>query len=459
MKKRKNEIDMCNGPLFGKVLIFSLPLMLSGILQLLYNAADVAVVGRFAGSESLAAVGSTGSLINLMTNLFIGMSVGASVVVARNLGAHNFRKAHDSVHTAIAISLIAGAVTLAIGLSLSKVFLALMDTPADVIELATVYMRIYFIGMPGLMVYNFGAAILRAMGDTVRPLIFLTISGIVNVALNLFFVCVFHMDVAGVALATIISQYISAVLVIICLLKLENCCHLSIKEIAFHKEEVTEILKVGLPAGVQSSLFSVSNVLIQSSINSFGSTVMAGNAAASNIEGFTYIAMNSVYQASLTFTSQNVGAKKPERISRVAVVSLFIVTAVGLVLGSLSYAFGETLLKIYSTDAAIIPYGMVRLKYICLPYFLCGVMEIFVGLLRGMNCSTIPMIVSVFGSCVFRVLWVYTAFRAYPTQETLYIAYIISWALCSAIHFICYLIIKKRITKKLNAEKSLEVSQ
>ena len=455
MKKRKNEIDMCNGPLFGKVLIFSLPLMLSGILQLLYNAADVAVVGRFAGSQSLAAVGSTGSLINLMTNLFIGLSVGASVVVARNLGAHNFRKAHDAVHTAIAISLVAGTVTLAIGASLSKVFLSLMDTPDDVIDLATLYMRIYFVGMPGLMVYNFGASILRAMGDTVRPLWFLTISGLVNILLNLMFVCVFHMDVAGVALATIISQYISAILVVICLLKLDNCCHLSIKEIAFHKTEVTEMLKVGLPAGVQSSLFSVSNVLIQSSINSFGSTVMAGNAAASNIEGFTYIAMNSVYQASLTFTSQNVGAKKPERISRVAVVCLFIVTAVGVVLGSLSCFFGEALLKIYSTDAAIIPYGMVRLRYICLPYFLCGVMEVFVGLLRGMNCSTIPMIVSIFGSCVFRVLWVYTAFRAYPTQETLYIAYIISWALCSAIHFICYLIIKKRLTKKLNAEKLL----
>lgn len=456
MKKRKNEIDMCNGPLFGKVLILSLPLMLSGILQLLYNAADVAVVGRFAGSESLAAVGSTGSLINLMTNLFIGLSVGASVVVARNLGAHNFRKAHDAVHTAIAISLVAGTVTLAIGIGLSKVFLSMMDTPADVIDLATVYMRIYFIGMPGLMVYNFGASILRAMGDTVRPLWFLTISGLVNVLLNLLFVCVFHMDVAGVALATIISQYISAILVVICLLRLDNCCHLSIKEIAFHKAEVSEMLKVGLPAGVQSSLFSVSNVLIQSSINSFGSTVMAGNAAASNIEGFTYIAMNSVYQASLTFTSQNVGAKKPERVSRVAVVCLFIVTAVGLVLGSLSCIFGETLLKIYSTDTAIIPYGMIRLRYICLPYFLCGVMEVFVGLLRGMNCSTIPMIVSVFGSCVFRVLWVYTAFRAYPTQETLYIAYIISWALCSAIHFICYVIVKKRLTKKLNREKLLE---
>ena len=455
MKKRKSEIDMCNGPLFGKVLIFSLPLMLSGILQLLYNAADVAVVGRFAGSQSLAAVGSTGSLINLMTNLFIGLSVGASVVVARSIGAHNFRKAHDAVHSAIAISLVAGTVTLAIGVSLSKVFLSLMDTPGDVIDLATVYMRIYFAGMPGLMVYNFGASILRAMGDTMRPLWFLTISGLINVLLNLLFVCIFHMDVAGVALATIISQYISAILVVICLLRLDNCCHLNIKEIAFHKTEVAEIIKVGIPAGVQSSLFSISNVLIQSSINSFGSTVMAGNAAASNIEGFTYIAMNSVYQASLTFTSQNVGAKKPERISRVAAVCLLIVTTVGLVLGSLSCIFGETLLKIYSTDAAIIPYGMVRLRYICLPYFLCGVMEVFVGLLRGMNCSTLPMIVSVFGSCVFRVLWVYTAFRAYPTQETLYIAYIISWALCSAIHFICYVIVKKRLTKKLNTEKLL----
>ena len=380
MKKRKNEIDMCNGPLFGKVLLFSLPLMLSGILQLLYNAADVAVVGRFAGSESLAAVGSTGALINLIINLFIGLSVGASVVVARNLGAHNFSKVQDSVHTAVAISLVAGVVTMLIGVSLSKVFLSLMDTPADVINLATLYMRIYFIGMPGLMVYNFGAAVLRAMGDTMRPLFFLTISGIINVLLNLLFVCVFHMNVAGVALATIISQYISAILVVICLLKLENSCRVNINKIAFHKTELSEMIKVGLPAGIQSSLFSVSNVLIQSSINSFGSTVMAGNAAAGNIEGFTYTSMNSVYQAAITFTSQNVGAKKPERISRVAAVSLIIVTAVGLMMGSLSYFGGETLLRIYSTDAAIIPYGMTRLRYICLPYFLCGVMEIFVGL-------------------------------------------------------------------------------
>ncbi len=453
MRRKKHEIDMCNGPLLGKVLIFSLPLMLSGILQLLYNAADVAVVGRFAGSASLAAVGSTGSLTNMMINLFIGMSVGASVVVARNLGAHDFRKAHSAVHTAIALSLVAGAATLIIGVSLSRTFLALMDTPHDVIGLASLYMRIYFLGMPGLMVYNFGSAILRAMGDTVRPLYFLTISGFVNVILNLFFVCVLKMDVAGVALATIISQYISAILVVICLLKLDNCCHLNIKEIAFNKNDIIEMLKVGLPAGIQSSLFSISNVLIQSSINSFGSTVMAGNAAASNIEGFTYTAMNSVYQAAVTFTSQNVGAKKPERINRVAAVTLMTVTAVGLILGSLSYLGGETLLKIYSSDPAIIPYGMVRLKYICLVYFMCGVMEVFVGLLRGMNCSTLPMIVSIFGSCVFRVIWVYTAFRAYPTQETLYIAYIISWTICSLIHFICYLVIKKKITKQLKAQK------
>ena len=444
---------MCNGPLFGKVLIFSLPLILSGILQLLYNAADVAVVGRFAGSQSLAAVGSTGPLINLMTNLFIGLSVGASVVVARSIGANNTHKSHDAVHTAIAISLVAGAITLIIGVTLSKRFLILMDTPDDVLNLATIYMRIFFAGMPGMMVYNFGAAILRAMGDTMRPLYFLTISGIINVLLNMMFVCLFHMDVAGVALATIISQYISAALVVICLLKLDNSCRLNIKEIAFRKKEVAEILKVGLPAGVQSSLFSISNVLIQSSINSFGSTVMAGNAAAGNIEGFTYISMNSVYQAAITFTSQNVGAKKPERISKVAAVSLMIVTAIGLIMGGLSFLGGETLLRIYSSDEAILPYGMTRLQYICIPYFLCGVMEVFVGLLRGMNCSTIPMFVSIFGSCVFRIIWIYTAFSAYPTQITLYIAYPISWALCSAVHFICYLIIKKRLARKLIAQQ------
>lgn len=454
MKKTKHEIDMCNGPLLGKVLLFSLPLMLSGILQLLYNAADIAVVGRFAGSASLAAVGSTTSLIHLMINLFIGLSVGASVIVAQNIGAHNFRKAHDAVHTAIALSLVAGTATLIIGITLSKFLLTLMDTPADVIDLATLYVRIYFLGMPGIMVYNFGAAILRAMGDTMRPLWFLTFSGIANVLLNLLFVCVFHMDVAGVALATIISQYISAVLVVICLIKLDNCCHLNVKEIRFHKEEVAGMMKVGLPAGIQSSLFSVSNVLIQSSINSFGSTVMAGNAAAANIEGFTYTAMNSVYQAAVTFVSQNVGAKKPERISRVAVVTLMTVTVVGLLMGGASYLCGETLIRIYSTDAAIIPYGMIRLKMICLPYFLCGVMEVFVGLLRGMNCSTLPMIVSVFGSCVFRVIWVYTAFRANPTQQTLYIAYTVSWFLCASIHFICFLIIKSRLKKKIESEKN-----
>lgn len=455
MKRNKHEIDMCNGPLLGKVLRFSLPLILSGILQLLYNAADVAVVGRFAGKESLAAVGSTGSLTNLMINLFIGLSIGASVVVARHIGAHDLKRAHDAVHTAAAISLVSGAATLVIGVAFSKAFLTLMDTPSDVIDLSALYMRIYFLGMPALMVYNFGSAILRAMGDTMRPLYFLTISGIINVLLNLVFVCAFHMDVAGVALATITSQYISAVLVVICLLKLENCCHLDIKSIKFKKEFVVDMAKVGLPAGIQGSLFSVSNVLIQSSINSFGSTVMAANAAAANIEGFTYTSMNAISQASVTFTSQNVGAKKINRINRVAVVTLLTVTAVGLAMGSISFFAGESLLKIYSDEPAIIPYGLIRLKYICLPYFLCGVMEVLVGMLRGMNCSTLPMIVSVFGSCVFRVMWIYTAFRASPTLETLYIAYTISWFLCCAVHFICFLIIKRRTAKKILAQASI----
>ncbi|MBQ6930666.1 MAG: MATE family efflux transporter [Clostridia bacterium] len=449
MKRIKHEIDMCNGPLTGKVLLFSLPLMLSGMLQLLYNAADVAVVGRFAGSASLAAVGSTGSLTNLMINLFIGLSIGASVVVARNLGARDFRRAHDAVHTAIALSLVAGFVSLIIGVAFSRSLLVLMDSPDDVIDLAALYMKIYFLGMPALMVYNFGSAILRAMGDTMRPLYFLTISGIINVLLNLLFVCVFHMDVAGVALATIISQYVSAALVVNCLARLENCCRLSIKEIRLHKKDVAEMLRVGLPAGIQSSMFSVSNVLIQSSINSFGSTVMAANAAAANIEGFTYTAMNSIYQASITFTSQNVGARKPERIGRVCSVCLLTVTAIGVVMGCGSYLLAEPLLKIYSNDPAIIPYGLIRMKYVCLPYFMCGVMEVFVGLLRGMNCSTAPMIVSIFGSCVFRVAWVYTAFRMYPTLETLYIAYIISWSICSLVQLVCYLFVKKRTTKRL----------
>ena len=441
---------MCNGPLTGKVLLFSLPLMLSGMLQLLYNAADVAVVGRFAGSASLAAVGSTGSLTNLMINLFIGLSVGASVVVARNLGARDFRRAHNAVHTAIALSLVAGFVSLVIGVAFSRSLLVMMDSPDDVIDLAALYMKIYFLGMPALMVYNFGSAILRAMGDTMRPLYFLTVSGLINVLLNLFFVCVFHMDVAGVALATIISQYVSAALVVICLTKLDNCCHLNFKEIRLHKNDVAEMLRVGLPAGIQSSMFSVSNVLIQSSINSFGSTVMAANAAASNIEGFTYTAMNSIYQASITFTSQNVGARKPERIGRVCTVCLLTVTAIGLVMGCGSYLLAEPLIKIYSTDPTIIPYGLIRMKYVCIPYFMCGVMEVFVGLLRGMNCSTAPMIVSIFGSCVFRVAWVYTAFRVSPTLETLYIAYIISWTICSLIHFACYLFVKKRIARRLS---------
>lgn len=442
---------MCNGPLTAKVLRFSLPLMLSGILQLLYNAADIAVVGRFAGSASLAAVGSTSSLTHLLINLFIGMSVGASVVVAQNIGARDFHKAHKAVHTAIALSLIAGFTSMIIGVLFSRTMLVMMDSPDDVLDLAALYIKIYFLGMPALMVYNFGSAILRATGDTVRPLYFLTISGIVNVLLNLLFVCVFKMDVAGVALATIISQYISAVLIVICLLKLEGCCHLNLKEIKLDKSEIARMLKVGLPAGIQSSMFSVSNVLIQSSINSFGSTVMAANAAASNIEGFTYTAMNSIYQAAITFTGQNVGAKKPERISKVMIVCLLTVTILGLVMGSGSYLFGEQLLKIYSSDPAIIPYGMIRLKYVLLPHFMCGVMEIFVGMLRGMNCSTAPLIVTIFGSCIFRVIWVYTVFRMYHSLEVLYLVYIISWVVCSLIHFCCYLVVKRRTTKKLLA--------
>lgn len=444
LKAKQREIDMTQGPLLGKVLVFSLPLMFSGVLQLLYNAADVVVVGRFAGNNSLAAVGSTTSLLHLIINLFIGLSVGTSVTVANSLGAKDYAETHKSVHTAILLSLITGAAGGAFGYCFARRFLIWMGTPEQVLPLSTVYLKIYFCGLPGLMFYNFGAAILSAMGDTVRPLRFLSISGLINLLLNLFFVIVLKMDVAGVALATVISQYVSALFVLICLLKLENACCLRIKGLRIYKESLKKIVRIGMPAGLQSAMFSVSNVLLQSSINDFGATVMAANAASTNVEGFTYTVMNAVSQAALTFTSQNVGAKKYERIKKVLLVTLLTVTVVGLMLGSGSYFGGRFLLKLFTKDSSIIPYGLTRLKYVALPYFLCGVMEVFVGSLRGMKCSTPPMIVTLFGTCVFRIIWIFFIFPLDPVLENLYIIYPVSWIITGFVHFISVLIVKKK---------------
>ncbi len=448
--KKSREIDMTNGPLVGKVLLFALPLMFSGILQLLYNAADIVVVGRYCGNTSLAAVGSTGSLVNLIINVFVGLSIGAGVTVANRIGAADRVGVHDAVHTAVAVSLISGAVCACIGIVFSRTFLTMMGTPDDVLDLSSLYLKIYFSGMPALMFYNFGSAILRSMGDTLRPLYFLTFSGLVNVALNVLFVRSFHMDVAGVGLATVLSQIISAVLVLLCLLRMDGICRLFLRDIAIHKKELLEIVRIGVPAGLQGALFSISNVIIQSSINTYGSVVMAGNAASANIEGFTYTAMNSVHQAAVTFTSQNVGAKKTKRISRVFAVTLLTVIVIGVAMGGLSYLFRNSLLSLYSKDPAILPYGSLRMRYICFPYFLCGILDVIVGMIRGMGQSTAPMIVTVFGTCLLRIVWIYTIYQANPMLEMIYITYPISWIVTALIQTVCYVWVKKRLIRKLN---------
>ncbi|HJG82672.1 MAG TPA: MATE family efflux transporter [Lacrimispora saccharolytica] len=442
------EMDMCNGPVLKKILIFSIPLMLSGVLQLLFNAADIIVVGRFAGSQSLAAVGSTTALINLLINIFIGLSVGANVVVARAYGGRRDKDVSEAVHTAIAVSIVSGVILIVMGFVFSKLMLELMGTPDDVIDKAVLYMRIYFAGMPVVMLYNFGSAILRAVGDTRRPLYFLTIAGVVNIVLNLFFVIVMNLDVAGVALATVISQCISSGLVLRCLAKSEGGLKLELSKIKIHRKKMLQIFKIGLPAGMQGAIFSVSNVLIQSSVNSFGSIAMAGNAASANIEGFVYNAMNAVYQTNLSFTSQNIGGKKYTRVNRILFACLGTVTVVGMILGFGAYAIGDELLLIYSTDPEVIRFGMLRMSIIATTYFTCGWMDTMVGSLRGMGYSVLPMIVSLTGACGLRILWIFTIFAQQRTLTSLYISYPVSWVITAGVHMLCYFLIKRKLPKK-----------
>ncbi len=439
------EMDMCHGPILKKILIFAVPLILSGVLQLLFNAADIIVVGRFSGSTALAAVGSTSALINLLVNLFIGLSIGTNVLVARFYGAQDEKNVHETVHTSILVSLIGGILLIFIGVLLAKPLLEMMGTPHDVIEQSVIYMRIYFIGMPAFMTYNFGAAILRAIGDTKRPLYFLTVAGIVNVLFNLFFVIVLKMGVAGVALATTISQCISAILILICLTKTEGMCQLDLHQLKWYPDKLLLMLKIGLPAGLQGIIFSISNVLIQSTVNSFGSNVMAGSTAAANIEGFVYTAMNAIYQTALSFTSQNMGAKQYHRVDRILLISLGVVSVIGIVLGVGAYLAGDILLGIYTNDPEVIRYGLTRLQWVCIPYFLCGMMDVCVGSLRGLGYSIMPMIVSLTGACLSRVIWIYTIFQLHPTLWVLFISYPISWFLTALVHMICYGVVRKKV--------------
>ncbi len=455
-RSARYEIDMTHGPILKKLLLFTVPLILSSILQLLFNAADVVVVGRFArqGDLCLAAVGSTGSLTSLIVNMFVGLSVGTNVVVARAWGSGDHKAMEESVHTSMLVSVVSGVILAVVGVIGARVFLEWMNTPEEVIDLSSLYLRIYFAGMPANMIYNFGSAILRSVGDTRRPLIYLIIAGVLNVILNLFFVIVLHMDVEGVALATIISQAVSAALVVICLMRSEGGLRLTLKKLRIAGNMLKEIARIGLPAGFQGVLFSISNVMIQSSINAFGATVMAGSSAAGNLEGFVYVGMNAFHQAAVSFSSQNLGAGEYKRIWRIAVVCQVCVTVVGLLMGVGVWFFGSELLRIYTTSQEVVNAGLVRLSYVCLPYALCGMMDVMTGSLRGIGYSVMPMLVSILGICVFRVAWIATVCKlpACSDIDFVYLSYPISWIITLIAHTICFVWAMRRVKLKLNAQ-------
>ena len=442
------RMDMTEGPLTTKIIKFTIPVMLTGILQLLFNTADVIVVGRFTGKTALAAVGSTGSLINLLVSLFMGLSIGTNVLVARYQGAKDDKAVSETVHTSIALGIVGGLILLIIGVVATRPLLEMMSTPEDVLDQSTLYMRILFFGMPLNLILNFGAAILRAIGDTKRPLYYLTIAGVINLFLNIFLVTVFSLGVAGVAIATVISEGVSCGLILLCLKHETGAIRLYFNRIKINPSKCIDIMKIGLPAGLQGCIFSISNVLIQSSVNSFGSTVMAGNTAASNIEGFVYVSMNSLHQTCISFTSQNFGAGKFKRIKKVLINCLVIVAITGLVLGNSAYFFGKYLLSAYNNEAEVISYGLIRLSIISTMYFLCGLMDVMVGAMRGIGYSILPMIVSLVGACGLRIVWIYTVFVKFRTLDILFISYPVTWTITFLSHLVCYYIVTRKYKDK-----------
>ena len=444
-KKNRYEIDMCNGTVLDKLISFSIPLMLSSILQLLFNAVDIVVVGRFSGSRALAAVGSTTALINVFTNLFIGVSLGANVLAARFYATRQEKRMSETVHTAVTFALISGIVMVFVGLLFSKTALVLMDTPSDVIGQSALYMRIYFAGMPFFMLYNYGAAILRAVGDTKRPLFFLIIAGITNALLNLFLVIVLRLGVAGVAIATVIAQMISCLLVLRCLYRSDGSYQLRFSKLTLKWVYLKQIFQVGIPAGIQSTVINFSNVLLQSSVNSFGSIAMAGYTAANNIFGFLYAAANSITQACMSFTSQNYGAGKWKRMDKVLRNCILLSVIVSVILGGGSYLFGPELLKIYTSDPKVIQCGMEILLYTTVTYFMCGLMDLFPGALRGMGYSAIPMLLSIIGTVGTRIVWIFMIFPNHRSLDVLFISYPASWLITIILQVICYFFVRKRV--------------
>ena len=445
MKKNKYEIDMCNGTIMDKLISFSVPLILSGILQLLFNAVDIIVVGRFSGSQALAAVGSTTALINIFTNLFIGISLGANVLAARFYAAQKDKEMSETVHTAIMLALISGVVMLFVGIFFARGALELMGTPDDVIGQSTLYMRIYFAGMPFFMLYNYGAAILRAVGDTKRPLLFLIVSGVVNACLNLFLVIAFHLGVAGVAIATVTAQGISCALVLRCLQRSQASYQLRFRDLKIRGCYVQQIFQVGLPAGIQSTVINFSNALLQSSVNSFGSIAMAGDTAANNLFGFLYVSTNSITQACMSFTSQNYGVGKWKRMDRVLFDCIILSVAVMLTLGGGMYFFGPEVLKIYTTNPRVISCGMEVLTYTTLTYFLCGIMDLLPGALRGMGYSSVPMILSIIGTVGTRIVWIFGIFPNHRSLDILFISYPVSWMITIVLQVICFYFVRRKV--------------
>lgn len=452
MKNNKYEIDMCNGTLMDKLISFSLPLMLSGILQLLFNAVDIIVVGRFTGRQALAAVGSTTALINIFTNLFIGISLGANVLAARFYASGKEKEMSETVHTSITLALISGLVMALAGVLLARFALNLMGTPNDVIDQSVLYMRIYFLGMPFFMLYNYGAAILRAVGDTKRPLFFLVISGMTNAVLNLVLVIVFHMGVAGVAIGTIVSQLISSILVLRCLYTSNTSYRLYFSKLGIKTQYLKQIFQVGIPAGIQSTVINLSNALLQSSVNSFGSVAMAGYTAANNIFGFLYMSVNAVTQSCMSFTSQNYGVKELKRMDRVLLDCMILSVGVTLTLGCGAYFFGPELLKIYTSDADVIRCGVEVLAFTTVPYFCCGIMDLLPGALRGMGYSGVPMILSIIGTVGTRIVWIFGLFPAHRSLSFLFISYPVSWILTILMQAVCFCFVRKHVHQSMNRD-------
>ena len=442
--------NMLEGPLLGSIISYTIPIILTGFLQLLFNAADLIIVGRYCGELSVAAVGNCGSISMLIVNLFVGLSVGTSVTVAHAIGAGSREDISHTIHTALPTAIVSGVIVAIIGVFGNRTFLTMMGTPDTVLPLSSIYMKIYFMGMPFIMVYNFRASILRATGDTKSPLILLTLAGVINVGLNVIFVTQFDMNVAGVALATTISQAIAAILVVISLMKRNDSCKLILSKMHFYKPQLVKIIRIGLPSGIQGSLFSISNVLIQSSINSFGDIVMSGNAAAANIDGFLYVILNAFHQTALNYIGQNAGARKYDRVKRVLTICLISVCIVGISVSTVAYLAGPTLLSFYIPDSAeAIQWGMVRLTFLCIPYFLCGLMDVSTGALRGMGASLAPMIISILGVCGIRISWISTIFQMpqFHTPQCLYASYTVSWIATFTCQMIAFFLIYRKRTK------------